>query len=142
MFINNLNITKKHLLIIDYKINYMPKFCSECGSEIRDGDFCPNCGKKVNVRIPKSIEEVTYEQLIKEIIYIKENGQYRLSKAKLIGAAIFLIYTLGTILFGLSSIALNPLFLVFALLIGFIVGLFWYCVCRGIGYLVRTYLIK
>ena len=142
MFNNNLNIIKKHLLIIEYIFSIMPKFCSECGSEIRDGDFCPNCGKKVTVRIPKVIEDVSYRQLIKEIVYIEENGQYRLSKAKLIGVAIFLYCTLGAMVPGLSSMVSSPLSFIFFFLICFIVGLFYYCVCRGIGYLVRTYVIK
>ena len=116
----------------------MPKFCSECGSEIKDGDFCPNCGKKVNVRIPKPVEEVTYEQLIKEIVYIEENGQYRLSKAKSIGAVLFIIVALYFMMMGLAT---GP-FVIIAVLLGFIIGLIYYCACRGIGYLVRTYVLK
>ena len=116
----------------------MPKFCSECGSEIKDGDFCPNCGKKVNVRISKPIEEVTYEQLIKEIVYIEENGQYRLSKAKSIGAVLFIIVALYFMMMGLAT---GP-FVIIAVLLGFIIGLIYYCACRGIGYLVRTYVLK
>lgn len=138
MFTNNLNIIKKHLLIIGNKFTIMPKFCSECGSEIKDGDFCPNCGKKVNVRISKPVEEVTYEQLIKEIVYIEENGQYRLSKAKSIGAVLFIIVALYFMMMGLAT---GP-FVIIAVLLGFIVGLIYYCACRGIGYLVRTYVLK
>lgn len=142
MFTNNLNIIKKHLLIISNIITIMPKFCSECGSEIKDGGFCPNCGKKVKARVPKFKEELTYGQLIKEIVFIEENGQYRLSKAKLIGVALFLYCTLGIMMPGLSSMVSNPRFFIFVFSICFIVGLFWYCVCRIIGYLVRTYILK
>ena len=139
VFNNNLNIIKKHLLIIGYIIIIMPRFCSECGSEIKDGGrFCPNCGKKAGARTAKVKEELSYSQLIKEIIYVEEDGRYRLSKAKIVGVLFFVYIILSSI----TYISPNGISIVVVTLIVLFAGLFWYGICRGIGYLVRTYLIK
>ena len=59
--------------------------CPKCGEELKaDAIFCPNCGFKV-----KS-DDVGYDKMIADVIYV--DG--RISKAKSIGVAIFLLYIL------------------------------------------------
>lgn len=120
----------------------MPLFCGECGTEIKDGGkFCPNCGKKAEVH--KFGEEKSYEELIKEIILIKENGTYRISKAKSVGAILFVLIIVGSMFSTIPSAVRMGFFALFmAVLVVFIPGLVWYSICRVAGYLIRNYLIK
>ena len=120
----------------------MPLFCSECGTEIKDGSkFCPNCGKKAP--LPKFSEEKSYEELIKEIILIKENGTYRISKAKSVGALLFVFIIVGSMFSVMPSAVRMGFFALFInVLVVFIPGLVWYSICRLGGYLIRNYLIK
>jgi hypothetical protein len=116
----------------------MSKFCAECGQEVGDNaQFCPNCGEKIR----EAEGEVTYSELIEDIIYINDNGEYRISKAKAIGFGFFILYVGYGIIFLTPPVLRMDIFLfvlmIFAL---FVAGVFWYCVCRGAGYLVRNYI--
>ena len=85
----------------------------------------------------------SYGELIKEIVYIKENGRYRISKAKTVGVLLF-AYFIVCAMFSVipSSVRLGffALFMTFSAV--FIPGLVWYSICRGAGYLIRTFLIR
>ncbi len=117
----------------------MSEICQECGHRIdRDAQFCPNCGAKVSKK-----EEEDYIDLIYDIVYIEENGNKRLSKAKMIGVGFFVLIVLSNI-FLLVPDALRHGFLSFMIIIVacFIAGLFYYGICRGLGFLIRQFLIK
>ena len=120
----------------------MSRFCSECGSEMNKNDlFCPNCGKKVDVE--NTNHEESYEDLIKSIVYIDDGNGDRISKAKMIG-----------VLFALAMIIVNAVFNIpMSLRMGasvffinvfacFIACVFYYFVCVGLGYVIRTFVIK
>ena len=118
----------------------MSEFCGKCGAKLKDDDrFCPNCGRKIGFKYEK---EVTYPDLIKDIIYIKENNRYRLSKAKLFGVLMFLFIFFNVIFTSADYMMRTPLVFFINILIIFIAGLFWYGIFRGAGYLIRTYAIK
>ncbi len=88
-------------------------------------------------------EEKSYGELIKEIILIKENGQYRLSKAKTVGALLFGYITVWGMFSVMPSAVRAGFFALFmSVLVVFIPALIWYSICRVAGYLIRTYLIK
>lgn len=118
---------------------FMSRFCRECGAKLKGGMFCPNCGIKIS---NESENEVTYLDLIMDIVYIEENGGYRLSKAKLLGVLMFAFIFFETVF--TSSRYLMRHFILFFVIIStiFIAGLFWYGICRGAGYLFRTYVAK
>ena len=119
---------------------FMDEFCQECGAKLKkDGSFCPNCGRKVN---PKSENEVSYIDLIRDIIFINDNGSYRLSKAKLLGVLIFACIFFYFVFDSASFFMRHALSFFFIILTIFISGLFWYGICRGVGYLIRTYAAK
>ena len=118
----------------------MTEFCEKCGARLKGSDiFCPNCGKRV---VFSGGTDKSYGQLIKEIVYIRENGRYRLSKAKLLGVLMFL-FIFFNIIFSISRSSMRHFisFMIMIIMI-FIAGLFWYGVCRIGGYLIRTYVIK
>lgn len=114
----------------------MTEFCSNCGEELNaNAVFCPNCGCKVKI----SSEEPTYEELIRNIIYVDD----RISKAKAIGVVIFLIYIIAYLFYiAPSSLREGPILFIIFTFFAYIDGLFYYAVCRGVGFLIRTYVIK
>ena len=115
--------------------------CPKCGEELKaDAIFCPNCGFKVksdDVSYEKMIaDDGGYDKMIADVIYV--DG--RISKAKSIGVAIFLLYIFANMFFVFPSM-LRSSFLLFlgAVIVVFLIGLFYYCVCRGIGFVVRRF---
>ena len=85
----------------------------------------------------------SYGELIKEIVYIKENGRYRISKAKTVGALLFVYFIVGAMLSVIPSAVRVGFFALFMTVLAvFIPGLVWYSICRGAGYLIRTFLIR
>ena len=83
-----------------------------------------------------------YLDLIMDIVYINDNGQYRLSKAKLAGVFIFALIFFYIVFTSSRLFMRSGLFFFMTVIAIFIAGLFWYGVCRGAGYLIRTYLVK
>ncbi|MDO5831819.1 MAG: hypothetical protein Q4Q14_03175 [Methanobrevibacter sp.] len=83
-----------------------------------------------------------YLDLIMDIVYINDNGQYRLSKAKLAGVFIFALLFFYIVFTSSRLFMRSGLFFFMTVIAIFIAGLFWYGVCRGAGYLIRTYLVK
>ena len=86
--------------------------------------------------------DVDYIDLIMGIVYVDDGG-IRLSKAKGIGVLLFLFVVIWNMIFFVpQSLRISIiLFLIFTL-ISFLLGLFLYAVCRGLGYLIRSYFIK
>ncbi|MBP3791691.1 MAG: hypothetical protein ILA26_06645 [Methanobrevibacter sp.] len=84
-----------------------------------------------------SYAEFTFNDLIEDILYV--DG--RLSKAKLLGVAIFTLFFLGNMIFTFPPM-LRISFLLFlsAVVVVFLIGLFYYAVCRGIGFVVRRFI--
>ena len=118
----------------------MNEFCSECGAKLKKRDrFCPNCGIKIS---QESANEVTYLDLIMDIVFINDDNGYRLSKAKLLGVLIF-AFIFFEVVFTSSRYFMRH-FITFFITISiiFIAGLFWYGIYRGAGYLFRTYVAK
>lgn len=71
-------------------------FCSNCGSKIEDGEFCPNCGKRNVIAVSNSTNNVTANATTK-----KNDG-----KTSLIFAVLSLIFS-ESIVFGLLFAALS-----------------------------------
>lgn len=107
--------------------------CLKCGKKLKSGAlFCPECGFKIS-----SDSDVNYEDLILDIIYV--DG--RLSKAKLGGVAIFVVFILSNMIFTFPSmLRVNFLLFLLAVVAVFLIGLFYYAVCRGIGFVVRKFM--
>ena len=121
----------------------MKEFCSECGHKLKEGDFCPNCGAKRRSHKSKSYDDDSYESLIRDILWIRDGSGYRISKAKIVACAFFIGYVFtGMVMMMPSAVRYGfmPFFL--DVFIIFVVGLFYYAVCRCIGYLVRRFVIR
>ena len=118
----------------------MSGFCQKCGTKLKDDDkFCPNCGKKIGSKTQKQVD---YLDLIMDIVYINDNGRYRLSKAKMGGVLIFALIFFYMVFTSADYMMRNILVFLINISINFIAGLFWYGVCCGAGYLIRNYAIK
>lgn len=118
----------------------MVEFCQECGCKLKEGgSFCPNCGQKIN---QKSENEAAYQDLIRDILFISENGSYRLSKAKLLGVVIFVFIFFNVTLTSSRFFMRDAMIFFTTIFAIFIAGLIWYGICRGAGYLIRTYANK
>ena len=105
--------------------------CLKCGEKLKENAiFCPNCGFKAK-------SSVGYDELIGDVLYV--DG--RISKAKSIGGAVFLLYIFANMLFIFPSM-LRASFIIFlgAVIVVFLIGVFYYCVCRGIGFVVRKFM--
>jgi hypothetical protein len=111
----------------------MVRFCEDCGIRVKDDAlFCPNCGGRIRYDA-----DVTYSTLIRDILYVDN----RISKAKLAGVLFFVIIVFSNIIFNIPS-ALRSGFIAFfiSMLACFISGLFYYCICRGGGFIIRKFL--
>lgn len=129
----------EHLLTISYILMFMSRFCKECGAKLKGGMFCPNCGIKIS---NGSENEVSYFDLIMDIVFIEDNNGLRLSKAKILGVLIF-AYLFFDAVFNTSRYLMSHFIIFFSIIsVIFIAGLFWYGICRGAGYLIRTYVVK
>lgn len=119
------------------------KFCPDCGHEVKsDASFCPNCGSSIPQDELKS-DKKSFEELVKEILWVKEGSGYRISKAKLVGVLFFLYVVLTSMIFIVPpTLRINFLGFVIAMFLAYVVGLVWYAVFRGVGFLVRKYLIN
>ncbi len=80
---------------------------------------------------------LSYDEMVSDIIYV--DG--RLSKAKAIGVAISVLFIVHDMIFILPSM-LRASFFIFlgGCIVVFIIALFYYCVCRGIGFVVRRFI--
>lgn len=108
----------------------MVKNCPKCGNPIKGTDlFCPNCGEP----IVRSIDD-DYTDIIRDIIYV--DG--RISKAKVIGVAFFLILFLyDLIMLVPGSLRAGPLPFIITVFMAYFAGLFYYAICRGVGFILR-----
>jgi len=80
---------------------------------------------------------LSYDKLISDIIYV--DG--RLSKAKAIGVAISVLTVVNAMIFILPSMLRSSFFIFLGgCIIVFIIALFYYAVCRGIGFVVRRFI--
>ena len=105
--------------------------CLKCGEKLKENAiFCPNCGFKVKYA-------VCFDELIGDLLYVDD----RISKAKTIGVAVFLVYIFVNMIFIFPSmLRINFLLFLGAVIVVFIIGLFFYCVCRAIGFVVRKFI--
>ena len=80
--------------------------------------------------------EFSFAEVVDDAIYV--DG--RLSKAKLVGVAIFALSMFANMIFTFPSmLRINFLLFVSAVVVVFLIGLFYYAVCRGIGFVVRRF---
>lgn len=114
-------------------------FCRNCGSENSDdSSFCRECGYPLDT--VNGGEEITYIDVLKDFLYIKDEATERVSKAKLIGLVVLALY----VLLGINMARdFNDIFLfLFTVLITYLVGLLYYSLIRGIGYILREYVLN
>lgn len=107
----------------------MVKNCPKCGNPIKGTDlFCPNCGNPI---VPGGDD---YTDIIRDIIYV--DG--RISKAKVIGVGFFLLYAVYFLIMVVpGSLRAGPLSFIITTFITYFAGLFYYSICRGLGFIVR-----
>ncbi len=107
----------------------MVKNCPKCGNQLKGTDlFCPNCGERV------ISGGDNYADIIRDIIYV--DG--RISKAKVIGVGFFLLYAVYFLVMVVpGSLRAGPLPFIITTFITYFAGLFYYAICRGIGFIVR-----
>lgn len=83
--------------------------------------------------------EKSYEELIVEILYV--DG--RVSKAKLIGIVVgFLIFAGNMVYMIPQSLRMGVMPFLFMVMVCFFQIVLYYSLCRGVGYLIRRFLIK
>ncbi|MEE3491316.1 MAG: zinc ribbon domain-containing protein [Methanobrevibacter sp.] len=108
----------------------MVKNCPKCGNQLKVTDlFCPNCGERV-----VSVGGDDYFDIIRDIIYV--DG--RISKAKAIGVGFFLLYIVYfMVMLVPGSLRAGPLPFIITVFMAYFAGLFYYAICRGVGFIVR-----
>lgn len=115
-------------------------FCRNCGTENADGSsFCRQCGHRLD-KIRHDGEEVSYIDVLKEFLYIKDGPTERISKAKLVGLVVLAIYILSGMNMARDFNGIFPFSI--TVFITYIVGLFYYFLIRGLGYILREYVIN
>lgn len=120
----------------------MSKICPKCGINIPNDNahFCPECGSSIE-NGPKITNRLknSEDDWIKNLLWIDDDktGQKRISKAKLVGIVIFVLYIFSAIL--TSGDYLRMGFLPFAsmMLASLIAGVIYYCLCRAVGFVIR-----
>ena len=117
----------------------MSRFCFECGTKLaEDALFCPNCGMNLD-----GGDEESYEHLIKSILYIKDGNEYRISKAKAIGVVFAILIAIGNIIVNVPiSLRMGAAIFFTTVVACFVSCIIYYCICTGIGYLIRKYVTK
>ncbi len=115
----------------------MSKNCPNCGNEISfDGAlFCPECGHKFTGNVVNDIDFGWIENIL--MVHDEKTGERRVSKAKLAGIIIFLLYIFGFLMQSGYHLRLGAFDFIFSAFLCIFAGLFYYFICRGIGYIVR-----
>lgn len=118
----------------------MSRVCPNCGKNIPkdDAHFCPECGFSIKqkARIINALKN-SEDNWIKSLLWIHDGGQKRISKAKLVGIVIFILYIFNAILKSGEYLRMGFIPFAFMMLISLIAGIIYYCLCRGIGFVVR-----
>ena len=114
-------------------------FCPECGTENSDGvNYCRECGHPLRASHDTE-EEFTYMDALKSFLYIKEGSTERISKAKLAGLIVLAVY----LIFGMNMAREFSTIFTFSvtMFISYIAGLFYYFLIRGLGYILREFVL-
>ena len=82
---------------------------------------------------------MSYEEVLKDFLMVEDDSFERISKAKLIGLIVLVIYVLGGIWSGRSFLP-NLFFFSTYILMTYLVGLFYYFIIRFAGYILRNVL--
>ena len=120
----------------------MSKVCPKCGKNIPSDNahFCPECGFSIDEK-PKISNRLknSEDDWIKNLLWIddEKTSQKRISKAKLIGIVIFILYVFGAILTSGEYLRLGFFPFALMMLASLIAGIIYYCLCRGIGFVIR-----
>lgn len=120
----------------------MSRICPKCGNNIPNDNahFCPECGFSIEekVKITHRLKN-SQDDWIKNLLWIDDDktGQRRISKAKLIGIVIFALYAFGAILTSGEYLRIGFLPFAFMMFAALIAGIIYYCLCRGIGFVIR-----
>lgn len=85
-------------------------------------------------------DKISYEEILMDFLMIDDGSGMRVSKAKLIGLIVLVLYVVMGINGARGAL---PYFLVFAIfvLISYLIGLFYYAIIRGAGYILRNYVL-
>lgn len=118
-------------------------FCQNCGTKNEDGSaFCKECGASITRnRSHVKHDEATFEDVLKDFLMIKDVSSERISKAKLIGLLVLLFYILNGIYWSRFSLSFFWGY-AFTMLLIYLCGLFYYGLIRGLGYILRKYIIS
>lgn len=114
-------------------------YCPKCGTKNNDGDsYCRECGMQLGSS-PQSDEEFTYVDALKDFLYIKEGSTERISKAKLIGLVVLVIY----LIMGMNMARGSYGLFMFSttMFIFYCIGLLYYFLIRGLGYILREFVM-
>lgn len=117
----------------------MSKICKKCGKNIpNDGaHFCPECGFSINEKtgIADRLRN-SEDDWVKNLLWIND-GQKRVSKAKLAGIVIFVLYIFSAILTSGEYLRIGFIPFAFMMMVSLVAGIVYYCLCRGIGFVIR-----
>lgn len=115
----------------------MSKNCPKCGKNITfDGAlFCPECGHKFTGKAVVDMDFDWIDNIL--MVHDEKTGERRVSKAKLAGIIIFALYIFGFLVQSGYHLRLGSFNFIFSAFLCIFAGLFYYFVCRGIGYIIR-----
>jgi hypothetical protein len=114
----------------------MSKICPNCGKNVSFDKalFCPGCGHPFKFET-KSMDFDWIDNIL--MVRDEKTGKKRVSKAKLAGIIIFMFFIMSFIVQSGYMLRWGSIHFIFNAFVGFVCGLFYYCVCRGIGYIIR-----
>ena len=120
----------------------MSRVCPKCGKDIASDNahFCPECGFSIDRKSKvTNVLKSSEDDWIKNLLWIhdEKTGQKRISKAKLVGIVIFALYIFRAILTSGEYVRMGFIPFALVMLVSLIAGVIYYCLCRGIGFVVR-----